>query len=152
MKNHFFISYFGNKRGECETIYESIKDQLDDIEYIVEPFCGSSAFSYFLSLKHPKKFKYILNDNNKHLIECYKIFSDEIKLKTFIEKLSAFCENIDKEKYLNIINIDESPNWFLKNKLYKIRPGIFPNDYGSRQYNKFDLLLQVPIINFIRSL
>ena len=151
MKNHFFISYFGNKRCECETIYESIKDKLDDIEFIVEPFCGSSAFSYFLSLKHPKKFKYILNDNNKHLIECYKIFSDESKLLNFIETLNEFCENIDKEKYLKIINIDDSLNWFLKHKLYKIRPGLFPNDYDTNKSNKFELLSKAPIINFIRS-
>jgi len=151
MKNHFFISYFGNKRSECETIYESIKDKLDDIEYIVEPFCGSSAFSYFLSLKHPKKFKYILNDNNKHLIECYRIFSDEPKLFKFIKTLNEFCENIDKEKYLKIINIDDSPNWFLKHKLYKIRPGLFPNDYESRKKIDFESLIKIPIVNFLRS-
>ena len=68
-KNHFFIPYAGNKRSEVEKIYDSIKDKLNDIEYIVEPFCGTSAFSYYMSLRHPKQFKYILNDNNKYLIE-----------------------------------------------------------------------------------
>ena len=55
-KNHFFMGYAGNKRNEVGTIYDSIKDKLTDIEYIVEPFCGTSAFSYYMSLKHPKKF------------------------------------------------------------------------------------------------
>ena len=64
MKNHFIISYAGNKRQESNYIYEYIKDKLNDIEYIIEPFCGSSALSYYLSTLYPHRFKYILNDNN----------------------------------------------------------------------------------------
>jgi len=59
-KNHFFIPYAGNKRSEVERIYESIKDKLDDIEYVVEPFCGTSAFSFYMSLKHPKSLNIFL--------------------------------------------------------------------------------------------
>ena len=64
-KNHFFIPYFGNKRKETPLIYEKTKHELNDITTIIEPFCGSCAFSYYISLQHPKKYKYILNDNNK---------------------------------------------------------------------------------------
>ena len=69
MKNHFIIPYFGNKRMEVENLYNVIKDKLDEVDIIIEPFCGSSAMSYYISTQHPKKIKYILNDNNKKLIE-----------------------------------------------------------------------------------
>ena len=71
MKNHFFMPYFGNKRQEVEKIYEEIKEDLlnDEIKTIIEPYCGSSSISYYISTLHPKRFKYILNDNNKKLIE-----------------------------------------------------------------------------------
>jgi site-specific DNA-adenine methylase len=55
--NHFVISYAGNKRKEVEKIYENIKDKLDDIDNIIEPFCGTSALSCYISQQHPKKFK-----------------------------------------------------------------------------------------------
>jgi site-specific DNA-adenine methylase len=44
MKNHFFYPYFGNKREEVEHIY-NLSD-LNNIDTIVEPFCGSCAVSY----------------------------------------------------------------------------------------------------------
>ena len=147
-KNHFFISYCGNKRNEFNKIYESIKDKLNDIEYIVEPFCGTSAFSYFLSLKHPKQFKYILNDNCKNLIDCYEIFQDPDKLNSLIEKLNTFLIDIDKEKYVKIIKIDDIPNWFLKHKLYNIRPGLYNTNNNKKDYNE---LVNTPIINFLRT-
>ena len=80
------MAYAGNKRNEVEGLYNEIKDQLNDIETIIEPFCGSSVFSYYLSLKHPKNFKYILNDNNKKLIKIYKIMKDEDLMNDFINK------------------------------------------------------------------
>jgi len=146
-KNHFFIGYFGNKRNEFNLAYEQIKDRLEEVEYIVEPFCGTSAFSYFLSLKHPKRFKYILNDNCKQLIECYKIFKDDEKREELIKQVKEFNTELTKEKYINIINIDEPANWFFKNKVFKIRPGLYPlkNNF------KLDKLNDAPIINFLKN-
>ena len=73
MKNHFFIPYAGNKREEVEPIYKEVENYLEKIDTIIEPYCGTSAISYFISLKFPKKYKYILNDNNKFLIEIYNM-------------------------------------------------------------------------------
>jgi site-specific DNA-adenine methylase len=150
-KNHFFTSYFGNKRTECGKIYEQLKDKLDEVDYIIEPFCGSSAISYYISLKHPKKFKYILNDNNKHLMECYEIFKDEIKLNKFIDDLNKLMVDITKEKYNILIKEDRVENWFIKQKIYCIRPGLFPNDYEKRHKKDFKYLLDAPIIKFLRT-
>lgn len=146
-KNHFFMPYAGNKRNEFNHAYEQIKDRLEDVEYIVEPFCGSSAFSYFLSLKHPKKFKYILNDNCKNLIECYKIFKDDEKREELIKQVKVFNTDLTKEKYDNIVKIDETANWFFKNKVYAIRPGMYPLNKTC----KLDNLNDAPIINFLKN-
>ena len=147
-KNHFFIAYSGNKRQEFNNIYENIKDQLENIEYIVEPFCGSSAFSYFLSLKHPGKFKYILNDNNKYLIESYKIFKDTEKTEQLINKLNSFLINLDKEKYKNLVKVDNVDNWFFKHKFYAIRAGLYPINHNKKDFND---LYKTPIINFLKN-
>jgi site-specific DNA-adenine methylase len=93
-KTHFPLGYFGNKREEVERIYKTIKDELKNIKYIVEPFCGTSALSYYISTKHPKKFTYILNDNNKLLIEFYEILKDDDKTNELIEKLNKFFSDI----------------------------------------------------------
>jgi site-specific DNA-adenine methylase len=148
MKNHFFISYAGNKRNECDEIYKQLINKLDDVEYIIEPFCGTSAISYYISLKHPKKFKYILNDNNYHLIECYKIFQDDERLKLFINALNNLTENINKENYMKLIKEDTTEGWFIKHKICSIRAGLFPLNYKKKD---FKFLLDVPIIQFLRN-
>jgi site-specific DNA-adenine methylase len=68
MKNHFFFSYSGNKRDEVETIHDALKNNLKNITTIIEPFCGSSAFSFYIASLYPGRVNYILNDNNKYLI------------------------------------------------------------------------------------
>lgn len=146
-KNHFFIPYAGNKRNEFNKAYELIKDRLDDIEYIIEPYCGSSAFSYFLSLKHPKKFKYILNDNCKHLIECYKIFKDDEKRENFIKLLDEWTSDLTKEEYKSIVNKDDTPNWFFKHKHYNFIPGMYPLNKKFKTAG----LEKVPIIDFLKN-
>ena len=52
MKNHFIFSYAGNKRNESENILEKIN--FNNIETIIEPFCGSSAISFHISTLKPK--------------------------------------------------------------------------------------------------
>lgn len=59
MKNHFFIPYYGNKRQEVDKIYNEIKDDIDKYDIIVEPFCGSSAFSYIYGLTIKTKIKHM---------------------------------------------------------------------------------------------
>jgi site-specific DNA-adenine methylase len=148
MKNHFFIGYAGNKRNECEEIYKELHDKIDDITTIVEPFCGSSAISFYISKLHPLKYKYILNDNDKYLIESYETFRDDEKLKKFIEKLNIKCKDLTKETYNTIIKEDNLEAWFIKRKIYSIRPGLFRLDY---KYKDLKFLLDTPIINFLRT-
>jgi site-specific DNA-adenine methylase len=151
MKNHFFIPYAGNKRQEVKKLYEEIKDNLEDITTIVEPFCGSSAFSYYISTLHPKKFNYVLNDSNPMLIELYKVASDDDKLQELINKLNGFTRYIDndKERYNEIVKVNELPNWFYKNKIYNIRAGLFPPPSVFKK--DFDFMKKSPIISFLKN-
>ena len=150
MKNHFLLSYFGNKRNEAEGLYNEVANKLDNITTIIEPFCGSSAFSYYESLKHPKKFEYILNDNNKFLIELYLIAQDEDKLKKFVQLLNMKIKDSNRDKYNLIIKEDNINGWLIKSRIYNIRPGLYPNDQ-KRVLKSFYYLFNCPIINFLRN-
>lgn len=151
MKNHFIISYFGNKRDEVERIYNNI--DLTDVDTIIEPYCGSSALSFYIASLHPKKYKYILNDNDKYLIELYNIMKDEEKLIEFINNINSLVFTssnhtifINKERYIEIIKSSTLESWFIARKFYNIRPGIYPNDRKVNAMND-----RCPIINFLRT-
>ena len=149
-RNHFLIPYAGNKRSEFKNIYdEFLKLDLTKIKYIIEPFCGTSAMSYYLSLYHPKQYTYILNDNNQHLIELYRIASNEQRLKDLVNKLNDMIVDIDKQKYNVIIKQHTLEAWIIKNKIYQIRAGLFPN--SRKMIKSFEYLYNCPIINFLRT-
>ena len=68
--SHFPISFIGNKRKEFKYIEPLLN--FDDIENIIEPFCGSSAISFNIWLKYPH-LNFYLNDNLKSLILIYNL-------------------------------------------------------------------------------
>ena len=147
--NHFIIPYCGNKRKEVENIYNSIKDNLTGIKTIIEPFCGTSALSYYISTLHPKQFKYILNDNNNYLIELYKIAKNENEFNKFIDEIQTIQENIKtKEEYMAYIKPNNFKTWFLSNTWYCIRPGLYPINGRKRDYKKSKTC---PILEFLRT-
>lgn len=146
IKNHFFFGYAGNKRNEVENIVNKIS--LNNITHIVEPFCGSCCLSWYISTLHPKKFTYILNDNNGYLIQLLKIARDKEKFKKLIKQLNNIVLNIDKEKYDKICKLPLLSSWIIKHKIYAIRPGLFPLNYSPKT---FDYLEDCPIVNFLRT-
>ena len=131
-KNHFFFSYAGNKRAEIDNIFQSIKNY--DVEYIVEPFCGSSAFSYHMSLKHPGRYTYILNDNNAVVIELYNIMTDDKKRDELEQKINNICMVMDKDIYTKL-DVKTTEGYYIKNKLYNIRAGLYPTGYNINLLN-----------------
>jgi 16S rRNA G966 N2-methylase RsmD len=148
MKHHFVISYFGNKRKEVQHIHDNI--DLNNIDTIIEPFCGTSAFSYFLSTLYPKKFKYILNDNNKILMDLYEILKNEQKTKEFETIINDKAKKIiSKQSYIEQTKNSDSNihDWFIYHKIYTIRPGIYNLNYIYKyiDINKCD------IVNFLRN-
>lgn len=145
MKNHFVFAYAGNKRQEVERLYTNLN--LDKIKYIVEPFCGTSAFSYYISTKHPGEFYYVLNDNNTYLVKLYNLLRSVKKTKAFEKEVNDKCKDIDcKEKYDALKQEDSFINWFILNKNYRIRPGFYNQDRGMKVVN-FD---DYPVVKFLR--
>jgi len=146
-KNHFYIAYAGNKRTECKNIYDNIN--FNNIETIVEPYCGTCAISYYISLNKPN-LKFIFNDSNHFLKEMYEILIDDIKLDKFEEEYKKIIIDIDKIKYNDYIKTNKTVlSWFIKNKIYSIRPGLFPID---PKKIKTDINLRShPIYNFFRN-
>ena len=157
MKNHFIFGYTGNKREEVEIIYKLLIEHKllnDDITTILEPYAGTCAISYYISLQHPLKYKYIINDNNENLIELYKILSDNEKIKEFVKTINEMCFKngifIDKEQYKIIINQNDVYGYFIRNKFYKIHPGLYPKDKLKNLLNVEDILI-TPIIHFLQT-
>lgn len=135
-QNHFIFGYAGNKRNEVQRIVDKL--DLNNITTIVEPFCGSSALSYFMAIKEPNKYKYILNDINKNLIEIYNILKDEGETLIFEKKINDILsqEGFDKQKYLQVIKHNDIVSYFIGSKVKQIRYGLFPLNY---KYKYIDL-------------
>lgn len=153
MKNHFIISYYGNKRDEVEKIYNFL--DFTNINKIVEPYCGSSALSFYIASKHPKKFIYELNDNDPYLIALYQIMKDPIKTKLFYEKINNICFTKDdknnnvfmnKESYNELKKNNNIISWFIQRNYYNIRPGLYPSDRKLLPINR-----DYPIFDFLRN-
>ena len=153
MKNHFFFGYSGNKRQEVIQLYEHFKT-LKNIHTIVEPFCGTSAFSYYISTQEPNKYTYILNDNDKNLIELYNIARDENKLNDLINELNLLMVDLDKEKYKTIINNGKMSGYLIAHKVYSLKVGMFPINEKLKPFlkqNYFNYLRECPIMNFLKN-
>ena len=158
MRNHFLFPYAGNKRLEVENIYNKIKNNLDDILVVVEPFVGSASISYFIRKKHPKKFKYILNDNNEKLIKLYRLMSDddEKEIKTFEKNVNDIINTFNsflndeqrKQYYLLIKNMDSLESYFFTNKYYNIVPGLYPTFSRLKKIKSFSFN-DYPIYEFL---
>jgi len=139
------MPYYGNKRTEVENIISNLID-LTDIEYIVEPYCGSCAISYYISTLYEGK-KYILNDNNIFLKEMYEIMLSKKKIKKFEDEFEELATSIDsKERYKEITKPKTLMAWFIKNKIYHIRPGMFY--MTGRKYKTTIDLKTFPIYDF----
>lgn len=154
MKNHFVFPYTGNKREEVEEIYKNI--DLTNINVICEPFCGSSAISYYISTKHPGKYTYILNDLDKNLTKLYLIMKDEIKTNYFncmIELLNNYMKKHktrQEQKYIYDNEFTGVHNYYIKNRYYNIRIGLFPNENNNKYKQNFKSM-NAPIIDFLRN-
>lgn len=157
-KNHFVFSYFGNKRQECKFIYDNIEDTLKEVKTIIEPYCGSSAISYYISIKQPKKFKYILNDNDENLIKLYKLMKDNDEKEitnfenTFNELINNFNsydnDNDRKPYYESIKKYNNLCSYLFTHKYYAIRFGLYPPMTKINKIKPFKFI-DYPIYHFL---
>jgi site-specific DNA-adenine methylase len=137
MKNHFLFSYTGNKRNETKNFLDIVK--LDNIENIIEPFCGSSALSYsiWLENKDGKALNYYLNDTDERLIQVYNIMKNET-IEHIEEKINNIIKTINnKEEWTQKLKSDREANdiyHFIFFKKYSMmnRYGFYPNDFNTK--------------------
>lgn len=152
MSNHFIIPYIGNKRGEYKEFIKNIED-INKYNIIIEPFCGSSAISFNIWKDDINKDKiYYLNDNDKILIEIYKLIKNENPDDILI-KLNDILKTItDKEIFLKEFKKKDKSIYeilFFK-KYYAMREGLYPiieRFKNGFKFNKEQLLF----IDFIKS-
>ena len=165
-QNHFIFSYVGNKRTEVEKLYSTLNDEhLNEIKYICEPYCGSWAFSYYVSTKHPGKYTYILNDNDKILMDIYTLLQSKEKTKKLEEDLNIFSNSIfDKiestddanekkqiyvDAYKNNKDVDIIIHTIFFKKCWSFRPGLYCIKRIKRP--SYINICNVPICKFLQN-
>jgi site-specific DNA-adenine methylase len=113
-------------------IYSKIEPVLDEIKTIIEPFCGSSAVSFYISTKHPKRFRYILNDIDPSLTELYKIMQSDVKpfekeINLLIDEFNTFKDDIKRKEWYNQLKKSTSIySYLFTNKYFNLRSCLYP--------------------------
>lgn len=132
MKNHYFTPYVGNKRREIKDIIQLIN--LYNIKYIIEPFAGSSAMSYYISTLYPNRFKYILNDNDKINYELFNISRDAEKTQQFnldinkiIDEWNTYTDDVSRKAFYKSIDDKTLEGYIFKAKYNVFRFGVYPS-------------------------
>ena len=132
MRNHYYSPYVGNKRSEIKSIIPVIK--LDNITTIIEPFAGSSAMSYYISTLYPKRFKYILNDNDKINYELFNISRDPERTQRFneninkiIDEWNTYTEDAPRKIFYDSLDTNEIEAYIFKTKYTIFRIGMYPS-------------------------
>lgn len=155
MKNHFFFSYAGNKREEVEHIYNKL--DLNNIDTIVEPFCGSCAVSYYIWTQNKdKNYKYILNDLDNNLIDLLRLIKDgnykdvEDNVNKKREEILTYGDDMNKAKkiYLEYVKNGTVNGYLLGNKYHKLKTNCFPMNELNILNKKLDLS-SYPMYEFI---
>lgn len=157
MKNHFIFSYAGNKRNEVENLYNHM--DLEGIETIVETNCGTSAITYYISTKHPKKYKYVLNDIDSNLTKIYKTLMNveeskkfETEVNKMVDIFNKFKTNEERKAYWDPImrNQDNIYKYFFIRKYAGLQGRLMPLFERVAQIKKL-VLTDVPIYHFLNN-
>lgn len=79
----------------------------------------------------------------------YEIIKDNNKTLKFENDINKLIQGINnKEEYLKIVKEKNLYGWFIKNKIYYIRPGLYPINKNYK--NKLILLSNYGIYNFFK--
>lgn len=126
-KNHFFISYTGNKRNEADYIINEI--DFNNTKNIIEPFGGSGAISFHIWKKYGNKFNYYINDNSNILISFYNLFKNE-ELETIEQELQKIGNTINNKDDWKILFKQKEKTVYSNFLFYKYShrstPGFYP--------------------------
>jgi site-specific DNA-adenine methylase len=110
----FYIPWNGCKRNDMKYIKDAIN--LKGINRILEPFCGSCAFSLFCYRELEFKGEIILNDNDKNLIDFFKDVKQNGSKKYFDFIINTWNDGkLTLEEHLEKMkpkNIKSTLDWF----------------------------------------
>jgi hypothetical protein len=149
--SHFIIPYAGNKYKEFQFIEEYLN--LDCVNKIIEPFCGTSAISFHIWLKYKDKYTYFLNDSSKEIFQYYNLIKSDNNPNQILENINDVKKSIKgKEDFIKIYKKKEK-NVFeniIISKMSSFRIGL----YNEKRIN-INLLykftpLQLKFIEFIK--
>ena len=155
--SHFPIYFIGNKRKEFKYIEPLLN--FDGIENIIECFCGSSAMSFNIWLKHPH-LNFYLNDNYKALINVYNLlktndindiydkmneyklkYNDPVEFKKFGKECNCKEDDIDPIIYM----------FLRKSSRFRLGETLrMENHFSTKLFTKPNKL-QMKFIEFIKS-
>lgn len=101
--SHFIINWGGNKRREFKYIENYLS--LDNKINIIEPFCGSSAVSFNIWLKHGNKFNYYLNDLDEDLFKIYKVIKNDDIDELYNKLNNIISQSNTKETFKEMVKV-----------------------------------------------
>jgi site-specific DNA-adenine methylase len=150
MRNHFVFAWAGNKRDE---VYDIVpKFDFNNVDTIIEPFCGTSAVSVYIATTHNNKYKYILNDNDERLIEIYNTLKDESELLFLENEMNRIIgdKEFNEEMYYKTIQQDNLIGYMLARTIYYLRIGLFNRSKTRKPKTKVKYINSI-IHNFMKT-
>jgi len=127
--------FFGNKDREISSIMNNLP-VMTDIDTIIEPYCGSFSLIRHLLLLYPDK-KYICNDNDKDLIDCYKAVQADDSCSELINFFQNF-EIRNKQHYDEFKKEGSVRSFLFSHIVYSIRNGMY--DKNKHKLNDRDII------------
>ena len=135
--NKALFSYFGNKDREIEKIIENLPD-MNNIDIIIEPYCGSFSLIRNLILLYPDK-KYICVDNDKKLIKAYIDIIDNDKYNKILNNLEN-TEIKTKEEYNIYKKLNTTESYMYYHSVYTLTPVLFDRNHFKMNNNDLSKL------------
>jgi site-specific DNA-adenine methylase len=150
MKAPFYFSYLGNKYNEMDTISKFV--MLRGINKIIEPFCGSAAFSFFIweHALDKNQYDFYLSDIDENLISFFLQIKNKKGFKKHLYNQLQKFKNITREQW-NSINKknNKSIYEYVLSMTYKSMRNV--NPVGFKNFPKYDKLLNhIPYDDFVK--
>ena len=141
MKTKFYYAYCGSKYNEMPEIIKFVN--LDNITDIVEPFCGSCAFTFYIYEQHKNKYKYHVSDNDNNLIKLLSMIKkNPDNKKQLYDNLMKF-KDMTREQWKEISKKQEKTLIeYLLMKVYNVKSSQCMNPVGYRSFPKLEKFLK----------
>jgi site-specific DNA-adenine methylase len=118
----FYFPYQGNKRLEIKHLAEYTRG-ISEKKYdtIVEPFCGSCAFSLAM-YKNGFRGRIVINDADETLVRFLRDIQENGSQKYFDFHNEKVCDNLTRERYHALLGQkrDDLLHWFFYRKCFYI--------------------------------